>query len=141
MENKIDLSVKAILLVISLLLLHIAGKFLGGVGLLSDLFIVVGAYTVWNKVNSKTKRKELITTVSDMIDLEDISGIITSKIREVKSEVEAEGLMQSFNDMLNEDEKVLVEPLNASSEVAPLTEEEALEISTRPDNFKDGLGI
>ena len=87
MKENYTIGLKVFILLISLAILHTLGRILGGLGLISDLFTVLGAYLVWNNVKTSEARQRVISKVDEVIDVEDLGELLSNKTKQLKDQV------------------------------------------------------
>lgn len=135
MKNNYTVGLKVLLVIVTLALLHTASNILGSFGVISDLFTVLGAYQVWLNVRTKEARQNTLTKVTGFVNVDDIGEIVSEKVEEIKSQFNSSSEVNIKNivdDLVVQEEKELVEPLNYSTEVEPVSTD---------TSFKDGSGI
>ena len=87
MKENYTISLKVFIFLISLAILHTLGRILGGLGLISDLFTVLGAYSVWKNVKTSEARQRIINKVDEVIDVEDLGELLSNKTKQLKDQV------------------------------------------------------
>ena len=87
MKENYTISLKVFIFLISLAILHTLGRILGGLGLISDLFTVLGAYLVWKNVKTSEARQRVISKVDEVIDVEDLGELLSNKTKQLKDQV------------------------------------------------------
>ena len=152
MKENYTISLKVLIFLIALGVLHTVARILGGLGLVSDLFTVLGAYMVWQNVKTSEARQRVIRKVDQVIDVDDVGELLSEKTKQLKvqvqkikkpSDVPAFDLTD-FLSLGNEEEKVrdYTPPTNFK---APMSTEEVEEQFTEdlPDNppvIEEGIG-
>ena len=87
MKENYTIGLKVFIFLISLAILHTLGRILGGLGLISDLFTVLGAYVVWKNVKTSEARQRVINKVDEVIDVEDLGELLSNKTKQLKDQV------------------------------------------------------
>lgn len=138
MKENYTIALRVFVLLVVLSITHTAAKILGSLGVISDLFVVLGAYQVWLNVKSPVARQNLIEQFKGYTNLDDISELLAEKTEELKvkfDEVKKE--VRSEDQNVSEEIDAILDSMNSlESEVKPIDNPEA-NIRT----FKDGDGI
>lgn len=116
LRTKINLGVKLLGLFIILLMLHNVSSILNNLGIITDLFIIIGVYQSGKFLTNKEVRTSVIDKSKELIDFESFDGFIDNVIdlinkttAEASKEVESE-FKFSIDDLLESN------PLTASTE-------------------------
>lgn len=94
LQQRITLSLQAGLLLLTLAIIHMGGSVLGGLGIISDLFVVIGFSQTVKFFLDSYMRDEVSEAFQDFIDLESLSQEVTGVVRaamnqdELKARVE-----------------------------------------------------
>ena len=87
MEEKYKVGLKIFIILISVSVVHTAGNIFGHLGIISDLFVVLGLIQVWNNVKTAKARADIMDKIDSLIDIGDISQFLTLKTEEIKYEL------------------------------------------------------
>lgn len=116
LNTKISLAVKILIALVSLVMLHNASSILNNLGIITDLFIIIGVYQSGKFLTNKEVRTSVIDKSKELIDFESFDGFIYNVIdlinkttAEASKEVESE-FKFSIDDLLESN------PLTASTE-------------------------
>lgn len=116
LNTKISLAVKILIALVSLVMLHNASSILNNLGIITDLFIIIGVYQSGKFLTNKEVRTSVIDKSKELIDFESFDGFIDNVIdlinkttAEASKEVESE-FKFSIDDLLESN------PLTASTE-------------------------
>lgn len=116
LNTKISLAVKILIALVSLVMLHNASSILNNLGIITDLFIIIGVYQSGKFLTNKEVRTSVIDKSKELIDFESFDGLIDNVIdlinkttAEASKEVESE-FKFSIDDLLESN------PLTASTE-------------------------
>lgn len=115
LNTKISLAVKILIALVSLVMLHNASSILNNLGIITDLFIIIGVYQSGKFLTNKEVRTSVIDKSKELIDFESFDGFIDNVIdlinkttAEASKEVESE-FKFSIDDLLESN------PLTAST--------------------------
>jgi len=112
LENKVATGLKVTAVLASLVVIHGVGSFLGNLFLVSDIFTVLGAITVYRFLTDGFVREEALESISDAIDLDETASyLVTNGIKLAGSlgvaaaeSISAEDVLGQF--FINEDEEL-----------------------------------
>lgn len=100
LENRITLSLQATFILITLGLVHLTGSVLGRLGILSDLFVVIGAIQTVRFFINEDLRFDVSEFLGEFLQLSDVAEFIADKLDEVivdeVTEEEFEAYLASF---------------------------------------------
>ena len=86
LQQRITLSLQASLLLLSLAVVHMGGSVLGNLGIISDIFVVVGFAQTVRFFLSSYIREDVSEAFEDFMDLEEVSESLTDLISGVTKE-------------------------------------------------------
>lgn len=152
MKNTYSIGLKVIVLLVALLLLHTVGNILGSAGLLSDLFIVLGAYQFWLNVKNSEARRKALNKINSFVDVEDLAEVLSKQTEAIKEEVKKvksttdldfhKTFFKSNTDAVNfpkENTTGFTNARSVESSVRPLEESQLNQLDTK--TYTNGSGI
>lgn len=80
LNTKISLGVKILIALICLVMLHNASSILNNLGIITDLFIIIGVYQSGKFLTNKEIRTSVIDKSKELIDFESFDGFIDNVI-------------------------------------------------------------
>ena len=80
LNTKINLGIKLLLSLIFLILLHNVSSILNNLGIITDLFIIIGVYQSGKFLTNKEIRRSVIDKSKELIDFESFDGFINNII-------------------------------------------------------------
>lgn len=107
LETKINLGIKLLGLVIVVLMLHSVSSMLNNLGILTDLFIVIGVYQSGKFLTNKELRNATINKTKEIVDISSLDDFVNSTMtvvnnftKEETNDVEPD-FKFSMDDLLN----------------------------------------
>lgn len=106
LRTKVNLSIKLLGLFIILLMLHNISGIVDNLGIITDLFIIIGAYQTGEFFINKEVRTSIINKSKQLIDFESFDGFVNNtinaieRISEKSTEIEKD-FNFSVDDLLN----------------------------------------
>lgn len=106
LNTKISLGVKILIALICLVILHNASSILNNLGIITDLFIIIGVYQSGKFLTNKETRTSVIDKSKELIDFESFDRFIDNVIDTINntateaSKTEASDFKFSIDDLL-----------------------------------------
>lgn len=93
LETRLSIGVKGVMVLIVVLLLHSTSNVLNHLGILSDLFIIIGVYRAGQFLTNKELRQNSINKAKELVNIESIDKVISDivdTINKTKAEIKEE---------------------------------------------------
>lgn len=100
LESRITLGLQAGLVLFTLGLVHIAGSVFGSLGIISDLFIVIGGIQTARFFLNETLRNDVYESLGEFLNLNDVAEFIADSIKKnITDDFNEEDLTEAFKSM------------------------------------------
>lgn len=83
LETRLSIGIKGVMVLIVVLLLHSTSSILNHLGILSDLFIIIGVYQAGQFLTNKELRQNSINKAKELIDTESIDKVINDIVNTI----------------------------------------------------------
>lgn len=94
LETRLSVGIKAIGLLVIILVLHSASSVLNNLGILTDLFIIIGVYQAGQFLINKETRQNIISKAKELVDTESIDNMV-SEVAETINKTIAENKQET----------------------------------------------
>lgn len=80
LQSQLSASIKILAVLLAVSIIHVLGEILGGLWIVSDLLLILGAYTTYKLIRDKGLRDELLEGVQGDFDIDSIAGWILTQV-------------------------------------------------------------
>lgn len=87
LETRLSIGIKAIGLLVIVLVLHSASSVLNNLGILTDLFIIIGVYQAGQFLTNKESRQNIINKAKELVDTESIDNMVSEVAETIKKTI------------------------------------------------------
>mgnify|MGYP000051674964 CR=1 FL=1 len=116
LNTKISLGVKILIALICLVILHNASSILNNLGIITDLFIIIGVYQSGKFLTNKEIRTSVIDKSKEIIDFESFDGFIDNVIDLINNTATEASKTEVSDFKFNIDDLLDSNPLTTSTE-------------------------